>query len=105
MSLNHQLAQYVHCAEMVLDGVQVHRVVAVVVGVWAPGSFTLIKAVEVVIPRVRPERSHAQLLEVGEMIDDPAQVASMKTARFISANGFSGRTGRMIVGWISVGKS
>ncbi len=80
MSLRHQLTQQLQRAEMVLDRVMVHCVVAVVVRVGTPGLVAFVHAVEVVVPGGEPQRRDPQLLKVGEMIDNPAQVAAMEPA-------------------------
>ena len=54
MGLGHKLSQGLQAAEVVLNSIMVHRVIAVVVSIRAPRLITFIHSVEVIIPWSEP---------------------------------------------------
>ena len=86
-----QLAQGRHVAEAVFDGVVIDGVVAVVVGVRAPRVLAAVEAVPVVVPRRRPDGGDAEVFEVGQAVDDAAQVAAVPRARVAAVVGLGRR--------------
>ena len=100
-----QLTQRLHIAKAIFDRVIIDRVVAVIVSAWTPGTIAVVHAVPIVVPGIQPERSHAKVLEIAELIDNAAQIAAMKGARILSIVGGGRRIGRRIVRWVAVGKT
>ena len=77
----HQLPQRGEVAEVLLDRVEVHRAVAVVVGDrLAVVRLALVQVVDVVVPGVEPDRGDPEVLQVRQAIDHPAQVAAVVVA-------------------------
>ena len=77
----HQLAQRREVAEVLLDRVEVHGAVAVVVGDrLAVVGLALVQVVDVVVPGVEPERGDAEVLQVRQALDHAAQVAAVVVA-------------------------
>ncbi len=77
----HQLAQRRERAEVLLDAVEVDGAVAVVVGDrLSVVALLLVQVVHVVVPGIEPERGDAQVLQVGQALDDPLEVAAVVVA-------------------------
>ena len=76
------LAQRREIAEVLLDAVEVDGPVAVVVGDRLPVvGLAVVQVVDVVVPGVEPQRGDAELLQVRQLLDDPAQVAAVVVPR------------------------
>src|SRR3989442_4946177 len=65
---------------MIFYTVVIDRVIAMIVGIRAPGLIAGVHAIPVVVPGCQPQRGYSQLLEIGKMIDDAAKVAPVISA-------------------------
>src|SRR6516225_4859723 len=90
---------------MVLDGVMIDRVVAMVVGVGAPRLAALVKSVVVVVPGGQPECGNAQLLKIGQSLDDAAQVAAVPPPGPVPSIRLGRRSGRNVVSRVAVAET
>ena len=78
----HQLPVLGEVAEVLVHGVEVHRAVTVVVGDGgAVVALALVEVVHVVVDGRGPDRGDAEVLQVGQAVDDPLQVATVVVAR------------------------
>ena len=80
--LVHQVAQRREVAEVLVDRVEVHRAVAVIVGDGlAVVGLLLVQAVRVVVPGVEPERGDAEVAaDTAAARDEAAEVAAVVVA-------------------------
>ena len=87
---------------MLLDAVEVDGAVAVVVGDrLAVVGLALVQVIDVVVPGVEPKRRDAEVLQVRQAVDDPAQVAAVVVARLRAVEQAS-RHGRVVVRRVAV---
>ncbi len=98
----HQLAVLGEVAEVLVHGVEVHRAVTVVVGDGgAVVALALVEVIHVVVDGRGPDRGDAEVLQVGQAVDDPLQVATVVVARPAAVVEAAGARG-VVVGGIPV---
>ena len=89
MRLIHQLAQFRERTKMFFDAVEIHCAVTVIIGNLSPRAIRLIgillafiQMIDIVIPRCQPNRRYAEILQIGQMLDNAFKVAAVVIARF-----------------------
>ena len=101
----HQLAEIVERSEVLLDGVEIDRAVAVVIGDrLVVVLLALVQMVDVVVDRREPDGGHAEIFQIGEVLDDPAEIAAVIVAG-LRAIVHAARDGRVVVGRVAVGEA
>src|ERR1019366_4583796 len=103
--LVHQLTEFLQVAEVLIDAIEIHRTVAVIIrdGLIVV-AFAFVQVVDVVVYRSEPERGDAQILQIRKVLRNAGEIAAMVVAA-LDAIVQSAADGGIVVGGVAVGEA